>query len=93
MAGVRNPGPSGEFAINPVKVRSLPRGVNRWVLCGGFAERALVRVDTNPTEEGRNLAAEQPKRVADLENKLTDYLASVDAETPKPKAPKKKAKR
>ena len=61
----------------------------KWTAQGKIAAAELYVVDPNPAEEGRNLAAGNPKKVAALRKELVQYLASVDAEKPKPRSKKR----
>lgn len=61
----------------------------KWTPQGRIAATELYDVDPNPTEEGRNLAAENPGKVGALREQLLGYLGSVDAEKPKPRNPKR----
>ena len=62
----------------------------RWTPQGKIKAAELYRVDPNPTEEGHDLAAQHPQKVAALQQQLIQFLESVDAEKPKPAAPKKR---
>ncbi|MEM0969480.1 MAG: sulfatase-like hydrolase/transferase [Verrucomicrobiota bacterium] len=62
----------------------------KWTEKGEIAARELYRVNPNPTEEGNEVGAEHPEAVQALETRLLEYLASVDAEKPQPRQPKKK---
>ncbi len=64
-----------------------------WNKDGTIASHELYQVDPNPVEEGNNIADAHPEKAAALKKRLLDYLASVDAETVKPAASKKKKKR
>ncbi|MGB0578894.1 MAG: sulfatase-like hydrolase/transferase [Limisphaerales bacterium] len=61
-----------------------------WTPQGKIKAAELYAVDPNPTVEGNNLADKNPKRVVALQKQLLQFLESVDAEKPKPSAPKKK---
>lgn len=52
-----------------------------WNASGNVRESELYRVEPNPREENFNIAADEPARVQDLQQRLLDYLTSVDAET------------
>ncbi|MEM8955107.1 MAG: sulfatase, partial [Verrucomicrobiota bacterium] len=64
-----------------------------WNTDGTIASRELYKVDPNPIEEGYNIADAHPETADLLQKQLLDYLESVDAETPKPPAPKRKKKK
>lgn len=92
----RNPG--GLIFHRPGKYESAFRDDTHklmltWTEEGEISERRLYRVDTNPVEEGFNIAAENPELVATLEKKLLDYLDIVDAEKPMPKPNRKNKKK
>lgn len=52
--------------------------------------REFYRVDLNPTEHGHDRAKGNSTRVDAMEKRLLEYLASVNAEKPKPKTVKRK---
>jgi arylsulfatase A len=64
-----------------------------WNPDGTIASRELYQVDPNPVEEGNNIVDAHPEKADALQTLLLDYLKSVDAETPKPSAPKRKKKK
>jgi len=57
----------------------------RWTPQGKIAATELYEVDSNPAEQGRNLATEDPNKAEALKKQLLGYLESVDAEKPKPR--------
>lgn len=52
-----------------------------WNKKGEVASRALNRFNPNPTEEGRDIAKENPQKADALQNILINYLKSVNAKT------------
>lgn len=52
-----------------------------WDRKGGIASRQLFNVASNPIEEGRDIASQEPARADALEKALLAYLKSVKAET------------
>ena len=51
-----------------------------WNKDGSIKNLELADVNTNPTEEGRNIAAAKPAIAQDLQNKLLSHLYLVNAE-------------
>ena len=51
-----------------------------WNADGTVERRELYRLDSDPREEGRDIAEQQPATAGELEDLLLDYLKSVDAE-------------
>ena len=62
----------------------------KWTQKGEIAARELYRVDRNPVEQGQDLSAEHQGRVDAMEKRLVHFLASVNAEKPKPRTTKRK---
>ncbi len=62
----------------------------KWTPQGQIAAREFYRVDLNPTEHGHDRAKDNSTRVDAMEKRLLEYLASVNAEKPKPKTVKRK---
>jgi arylsulfatase A len=61
-----------------------------WDIKGKVTASELYRVDANPTEEGNGLKKQNPRKAADLQKLLLNYLESVNAEKPKPRGKRKK---
>lgn len=61
-----------------------------WQVNGKVRSRELYRFDSHPREEGRDIAGKDPATADRLQGILLAYLDSVNAEKPRPKAPKKK---
>ena len=61
----------------------------KWNAKGEVDSTELYQLDPNPTEEGRDLKAGQLQTAAELQKRLLGYLESVNAEKPKPRAPRK----
>jgi len=88
------------------KFSAIRRGDHKlmvyWTPEGKVRTRELYRVNPNPREETRDIAAREPAKVKELEADLLQYLKSVHAETPadipskrkkKPKGPGKPGKK
>lgn len=56
-----------------------------WKPNGKVARTELYELSANPTEEGRDLAAEEPNTARQLQKQLLGFLTSVNADKPKPK--------
>jgi hypothetical protein len=63
-----------------------------WKRNGEIDRHELYQVGTNPTEEGNDLASDQPSKADAMQTKLLRYLKSVDADEPKAKQPKKRTR-
>lgn len=61
-----------------------------WRPDGKVRTRELYRFDSQPREEGHDIAGKDPATADRLQEALLGYLKSVDAEKPKPKTPRKK---
>ena len=60
-----------------------------WDQKGNIASTRLNRFNADPKEEGRDISKENPKKAAELQKMLVDYLKSVNASTaPSPKKPR-----
>jgi hypothetical protein len=61
-----------------------------WKPNGTIRNRTLCNVGENPVEEGRDIASMNPQRADVLQQSLTRFLESVDAEKPGDFGPKRK---
>ena len=52
-----------------------------WAADGSVGRRELYRVDPDPREEGRDIAAAEPAKANELQARLLAYLESVVAES------------
>lgn len=61
----------------------------KWTPQGEISTTELYEVDPKPTEQGHDLARQNPKQAEALKKRLVEYLETVDAEKPKPRAKKR----